>query len=103
MALEKPVRGNASGALRWFAAEFFVVVTGVIVALGATSWWEGQRSQEREAAYLTQLLADLEHTQLLVTRGNEDMSEGDAAAEAIVAQHPGKSSSRAGPETRKTL
>lgn len=84
MGSKKPVRRNASGALRWFAAEFFVVVTGVIVALGATSWWEGRQSQKREAAYLTQLLSDLERTQLLVSRSSEDMSEGDAAAEALV-------------------
>jgi hypothetical protein len=79
-----PPRKNTSSALRWFAAEFFVVVTGVTVALGATSWWEATQSREREAAYLGQLLADLDQTKAMVTRADEDMHRGDEAAVALV-------------------
>ena len=60
-----------------------MVVTGVIVALGATSWWEGRQSLERETAYLGQLLADLNQTESLVARADEDMRDGDAAAVAL--------------------
>jgi hypothetical protein len=81
--LSQSVPSSRSGALRWFAAEFFVVVTGVIVALGATSWWEGRQSFARETAYLGQLLADVKQTEGLVARADEDMRDGDAAAVAL--------------------
>lgn len=54
------------------------------MALGATSWWEGFQSAEREATYLEQLLADLNQTKELVTRAEEDMRDGDATAAALV-------------------
>ena len=82
--LSESVSSGRSGALRWFAAEFFVVVTGVVVALAATSWWDGKQSLEMEATYLDQLLADLEQTAGLVSRADADMRDGDAAAVALV-------------------
>jgi hypothetical protein len=82
--LSESVRAGPSGVLRWFAAEFFVVVTGVLVALGATSWWEGRQSYEREVAYLTQLLADLDQTRVTVARSDQDMRYGDDSAAALV-------------------
>lgn len=46
-------------SLRWFAAEFLVVVTGVLVALGIGSWWEARRDRALEQSYLTRLATDL--------------------------------------------
>lgn len=45
--------------LRWFAAEFVVVVAGVLVALAVSSWAQERRDHGREEAYLRQLSADL--------------------------------------------
>ena len=44
---------------RWFAAEFLVVVTGVLVALALNAWWEKRQDIGRENTYLTQLRSDL--------------------------------------------
>lgn len=44
---------------RWFAAEFLVVVTGVLVALTIGAWWEARREHELEQSYLQRLLVDL--------------------------------------------
>jgi len=49
--------------LRWFAAEFLVVVSGVLVALALGAWWQERADREREGAYLRQLAADLESTE----------------------------------------
>ncbi|NBB92589.1 MAG: hypothetical protein GVY32_05405 [Gammaproteobacteria bacterium] len=45
--------------LRWFAAEFLVVVSGVLVALALNAFYQGRVDAEREAGYLRQLDADL--------------------------------------------
>jgi len=49
--------------VRWFGAEFLVVVTGVLVALAVGAWWQSREDQAKEAAYLTQLAADLRETE----------------------------------------
>lgn len=48
--------------LRWFAAEFLVVVTGVLVALALNAWFQGRQNEQSEAAYLTLLSRDLGET-----------------------------------------
>ena len=55
---KRPVVNWRKGT-RWFAAEFLVVVTGVLVALALNAWWEARQDQLRERAYLSQLRADL--------------------------------------------
>ena len=60
----------ASG-IRWFAAEFLVVVSGVLVALALNAFYQDRVDAEREAGYIEQLAADLE--------------ESEAAFEAAVA------------------
>lgn len=49
--------------VRWFAAEFLVVVSGILVALALNAWWQGRRDTGREEAYLRQLVADLRETE----------------------------------------
>jgi hypothetical protein len=41
---------NQQRGIRWFAAEFLVVVTGILVALTVNAWWSdrAERAQERE-------------------------------------------------------
>jgi hypothetical protein len=46
------------GGARWFAAEFLVVVTGILVAFSLQAWWAGRLDMRRENAFLSQLLAD---------------------------------------------
>jgi hypothetical protein len=46
-------------SLRWFLAEFVVVVAGVLVALAVSSWAQDRQDHKREQAYLRQLSADL--------------------------------------------
>jgi hypothetical protein len=48
-----------SSSLRWFLAEFLVVVAGILVALALSSWAQGRADITREQSYLHQLLADL--------------------------------------------
>ena len=52
--------------LRWFAAEFLVVVAGVLVALAVNAWWAAEEDASREAAYLRQLDTDLAETERLL-------------------------------------
>jgi hypothetical protein len=46
------------GGVRWFAAEFVVVVTGILVAFWLQAWWAGRLDMYRENTFLSQLLAD---------------------------------------------
>ncbi len=47
---------------RWFAAEFLVVVLGVLAAVGINAWWQGREDAATEAAYLRQIAQDLDAT-----------------------------------------
>ena len=38
--------------------EFVLIVTGVLVAMAANSWWESRQDHTKEETYLSQLLAD---------------------------------------------
>lgn len=49
--------------MRWFGAEFLVVVAGVLVALAVGAWWQGRQDAATERAYLRQLAADLRETE----------------------------------------
>ena len=60
------------GGVRWFAAEFLVVVTGILVALALQAWYEGRRDAARERAYLIQLEADLRDTERLVAAADAE-------------------------------
>jgi len=48
--------------LRWFGAEFLVVVSGVLVAVALNAWYQGRRDAATEATYLALLSRDVEHT-----------------------------------------
>ena len=55
----RPAPSWLGARLRWFLAEFLVVVVGVLVALGLSGLVEEQRELQREQVYLQQLSADL--------------------------------------------
>ncbi len=63
MSLQTLKRWDWQGKLRWFGAEFLVVVTGVLVALAVGAWWQGRQNHDKERAYLHQLVADLRETE----------------------------------------
>lgn len=66
-------RSLAQGA-RWFAAEFLVVVCGVLVALALNAYYQGRVEAQREAGYIQQLAADLRESEAVLERalaGNE--------------------------------
>ena len=46
--------------IRWFLAEFLVIVAGVLVALAVNAGWQGRHDRQVEIAYLQQLQLDLE-------------------------------------------
>jgi hypothetical protein len=45
-------------------AELTLIVLGVLIALGANSWWENRSDRQRERSYLRQLLADVSETEV---------------------------------------
>ncbi len=63
----QPTRANRSARawglrLRWFGAEFLVVVSGVLVAIALNAWYQGRQDATTEATYLALLSRDVEHT-----------------------------------------
>jgi hypothetical protein len=45
--------------VRWFAAEFLVVVSGILVALALQAWWAGRADRAMEHAVLRQMMENL--------------------------------------------
>lgn len=59
-------RGKSSKwkeGLRWFGAEFLVVVAGILVALGLQAWWQDRQDAFRGAEYQQQILSDVRATE----------------------------------------
>lgn len=50
-------------SVRWFLAEFFVVLTGILVALVLNAWWESRQAAQREQTYLDIIAAELRATE----------------------------------------
>jgi hypothetical protein len=62
---------------RWFAAEYLVVVVGILTAMALQAWWQERGNRAREQVYLRQLRADLVETQRLVS--GADSTHGPAS------------------------
>lgn len=67
---------NLGSALSWKRSlgELSLIVIGVLIALGANSWWDGRQDRAREQVYLQQLLSD--------TRENEERIERAITADS---------------------
>ena len=50
---------NWRPGLRWFTAEFLIVVLGVLTAVGINAWWQGRQDAASEANYLALISRDL--------------------------------------------
>lgn len=50
------------GSLRWFFAEFLVVVAGILAAIALNGWYQGRADAASERDYLTFLSRDLQGT-----------------------------------------
>lgn len=59
---------NWKSRLKWFAAEFLVVVTGVLVALSVQSNHDRREERKLERVYLRQLASDLRETEARIQR-----------------------------------
>jgi uncharacterized protein YkvS len=71
--------------LRWFAAEFLVVVAGVLAAIAVNAWYEGRREAASEDEYLSLLSNDIQNT---VERLEEVMEfEGKQIRDGLTAYH----------------
>jgi hypothetical protein len=87
MTIETPRSWDWKPKLRWFAAEFLVVVTGVMVALALNAWIQGRQNERSEAVYLSLLSRDLEQTiaslEVDTTFQGKQVRDGFAAYHAL--------------------
>ena len=70
--------------LRWFGAEYLIVVLGVLTAVALNAWWQGQQDAAREQEYLRQLVEDLTQTESRMERREPSHRKGDRAAALLV-------------------
>lgn len=75
---------NWRSSARWFAAEFLVVVTGILVALALQAWWQARERRDNERAYLTQLRADLIETERIMKWTDSVTAASDRAGQKLV-------------------
>jgi hypothetical protein len=80
------LKSSVRSATRWFAAEFLVVVTGVLAALGVQAWYQARQDAGAEGRYLAQLESDLEVSQEMLRNAiAEDSMRLDANTKLITA------------------
>jgi hypothetical protein len=85
IAASVPARGPGwAPGLRWFLAEFLVVVAGVLVALALSSWAKGRQDIAREQSYLRQLHADLGRNETELATAVEFLDERAAASARVL-------------------
>ncbi len=77
---------------RRLAAEFVLLVAGVLTALGVDAWWQGRTERVREAEYLDQLHEDaLENRRRLaeaLTIERDQLARADAVQRALRSRQP---------------
>jgi hypothetical protein len=75
-------------SVRWFLAEFIVVVSGILVALAAQAWYGSARDARLERGYVQQLISDLDGTlQQLQLAVSEDSLRATANLRFVEALH----------------
>ena len=55
----EPRRWDWRPKVRWFAAEYFIVVLGVLTAVALNAWWTDRGDAQQAVAYLQRLTEDL--------------------------------------------
>jgi hypothetical protein len=80
----RPAGRDWRAGLRWFGAEFLVVVTGVLVALVLNAWWGARQDRVRELAYLREIDRDLESTDSSLVRALDGIGRTRHATSALV-------------------
>lgn len=78
-------RGDWRHRIRWFAAEFAVVVSGILVAIALQSWWNARQDRLTEHALLTEMLADLTEDSVRFSVADSTDSAGVAAVAELSA------------------
>lgn len=74
--------------IRWFLAEFIVVVSGILVALAAQAWYGAARDARLERGYVRQLISDLDDTlQALQQAVSQDSLRVNANLRFVEALH----------------
>jgi hypothetical protein len=84
--------GSWSPSLRWFGAEFLVVVSGVLVALALNAYVGSRQDAVREQAYLVQLAADLRQSEeafaSAVEQNEAEIAQLHRLSDAFTAEPP---------------
>jgi hypothetical protein len=69
--------------IRWFLAEFLVVLAGILAALGLNAWWQQRENRARELAFLRQLEMDLLASEQVMTSSAQYFYDRAIAAAAV--------------------
>jgi len=75
---------NYPKAIRWFAAEFLVVLSGVLVAVALGNYFKQQDLQANNRQYIADLLEELKHNQEAVETNLETERAGVRSAEMLL-------------------
>ena len=81
--IPSPRRWDWRPKLRWFGAEYLIVVLGVLTAVGINAWWQGRQDVAQEQVYLRQLVADLRETVRVTEETDAYMAPIDRAGGRI--------------------
>ena len=83
----RSVRGSGLlvGRVRWFAAEFIIIIAGILTALAIDEWRENIDNERVEQEYLVQLVADLRETEQRIEQSDSRNAQVEKAAEQLVA------------------
>jgi len=83
-------RGHRTGRLGWLAAEFAMVVLGVVVGLAVDQWRQGRVDADLELEYLRGLRGDLMADTTLVAREVRSAAERRETIESALASLGGR-------------
>lgn len=82
-----PRRWDWRPKVRWFAAEYLIVVLGVLTAVAINTWWGERQDRSREQFYLRQLASDLHETEQAVVRTDRFMVPRERAPRRLAQAH----------------
>ena len=79
-----PITAVWKARIRWFAAEYVIVVAGVLTAVAIAGWANRRQDIAHERAYLQQLRADLTTTESLLAAADSILAPRDRAGALFV-------------------